>query len=83
MTAQPHSSGREALIPATRQRSHGPCNDNTSCCYELEKQQQRPNKKRNNNLFNNAETMINNVVCGFVVVSGNKQTKETTVNNST
>jgi hypothetical protein len=40
-------------------------------------------RKRNNNFFNKAKTMMNNVVCDFVVVSGNKQTKETKVNNST
>jgi len=50
---------------------------------KLENNSKHQTRKRNNNLFNNAKTMINNVVCGFVVVSGNKQTKETTVNNST
>ena len=40
-------------------------------------------RTRDNNFFNKAKTMMNNVVCDFVVVSGNKQTKETKVNNST
>jgi len=42
---------------------------------KLENNSKHQTRKRSNNLFNNAETMINNVGCGFVVVSDNKQTK--------